>query len=113
MSNIETYIKQFPKEIQFRLNTIRSIGFETFSEATERVYHGVPTFATGDKDILNYGAYKDHITIWIGYEMVDLLKNAYPQYKYTKVTIQFSNSEDFPVELVKEICEMAVSIDWR
>ena len=113
MSNVETYIKQFPTEIQSRLLAIRSIGFGTLPNATERIYHRVPTFATGDRDVLNYAAYKDHITIWIGYEMADFLKNAYPKYKFTKVTIQFPNDEDFPVELVREICEIAVNIDWR
>jgi len=97
---------QFPDEIQTRLFAIRSIGFNVFPNANERIYHRVPTFATGGRDVINYAAYEDHITLWVGYEMVDFLKNAYPECKYTKVTIQFPHDEDFPVELVREICEM-------
>ena len=109
MSEVESYIIKFPHAIQTRLFAVRSIGFDIFLDAKERIYHRVPTFSTGGRDVINYAAYEDHITLWVGYEMVDFLENAYPEYKYTKVTIQFPHDEDFPVELVREICEMVES----
>ena len=108
-SDVELYISQFPKEIQQRLFAIRAIGFNVFGDADERIYHRVPTFALNGVDILNYGAYKNHITLWIGYEMVSLLKNAYPQFNYTKVTIKISNDDYFPGDVIREICELLIS----
>jgi len=58
------------------------------------------------EDILNYGAYKDHITMYIGYDLTDFLRNQYPQHRYTKAAMQISNKDAFPYELIKEICEL-------
>jgi uncharacterized protein YdhG (YjbR/CyaY superfamily) len=96
---------QFSPEVQRRLFYIRSIGFDVFHNAEERIYHRVPTLKFNGKDVLNYGAYKDHITLWLGYPMIDYLKNEYPQYNYTKTTIQFTHLDCFPNELIREIFE--------
>jgi uncharacterized protein YdhG (YjbR/CyaY superfamily) len=110
MSDVESYIARFPPEVQSRLNKIRRIGFDVFSNAEEKIYHGVPTFiTTNGKDILNYGAYKDHITLYVGYDMKYFLQNAYPQYHYTKAAIKFPHRECFPIEYIQEICELLCS----
>jgi len=106
MSEVELYIMRFPPEIQRRLFEIRAIGFDVFSDAEETIYHRVPTFMIRGKDILNYGAYKDHITLYIGYDMADFLKSAYPQYHYTKAAMQIPHEDCFPWELIREICEI-------
>ena len=106
MGDINSYIIQFDTEIQRRLMTIRSITLDVFQAAEEKLYHGIPTLFRERKDILNYGAYKDHITIYVGYELADLLKKRYPQYEYTKAAIKFPHCDPFPEELVVEICEL-------
>jgi len=110
MSEVELYIVRFPPKVQSRLFEIRYIGFDVFSDVEEKLYHGVPTFIlTSGKDILNYGAYKNHITLYVGYEMRHLLTNAYPQYHYTKTAIQFPHKENFPKDYVREICTLLCS----
>lgn len=110
MSDVELYIVRFSPEVQSRLNEIRRIGFDVFSNVEEKIYHNVPTFiTTNGKDILNYGAYKDHITLYVGYDMKYFLQNAYPQYHYTKAAIKFPHREYFPIEYIREICELFCS----
>ena len=104
MSDIDFYIMKFDPEVQRRLIMIRFTALETFREVEETIYHGVPTFMVNGKDILNYGAYKDHITLYVGYDLVCFMKGQYPQYHYTKA--EFSNKVYFPIDLVKEICEL-------
>jgi len=106
MGDINSYIIQFETETQRRLMSIRSIALDIFQTAEEKMYHGIPTFFKGKNDILNYGAYKDHITIYVGYELVELLEKTYPQYEYTKAAIKIPNCESFPEDLVEEICEL-------
>ncbi|MCL2407473.1 MAG: DUF1801 domain-containing protein [Defluviitaleaceae bacterium] len=75
MSDVESYISQFPSWVRERLAAMRNIGLEVFGGTTERIYHGVPTFMVADpdgRDIFSYGAYKSHITLYIGYIAVQL-----------------------------------------
>ena len=113
MSEVELYIMRFSPEIQHRLLDIRSIGLDVFSNAEEKIYHRVPTFIMNGKDILNYGAYEDHITIYLGYAMIDFLKSIYPQYQYTKSAIQIPHKDIFPNELIRKICELVELRTWQ
>ena len=106
MSEVELYIMQFPPEIQRRLLNIRSIGLDVLSGAEEKIYHRVPTFMLNGKDVLNYGAYRDHITLYLGYSMVDFLRHVHPQYHYAKASMQLPHTDAFPSELIREICEI-------
>ena len=102
--DVDAYIRQFGPEVRRRLEVIRATGFEVFAGAEERIYFAVPTFKVNGKDIMNYAAYKSHVSLIVGYDLIFLLKDKYPQYQYTRATIKFPNTEAFPEELVREIC---------
>ncbi|MCL2521436.1 MAG: DUF1801 domain-containing protein [Erysipelotrichales bacterium] len=63
------------------------------------------------KGVLYYGAYKNHISIWsfekLGddYVLVEYIKDKFPQYKYTKATIQIANEQVITEAFLNEICE--------
>ena len=113
MSEVELYIMRFSPEVQRRLLDIRRIGFDVFSDAEEKIYHGVPRFMINGKDIMNYGAYKDHITLYVGYAMKDFLSGIYPQCRYTKSAIHFPHGEYLSGEMIREICELLNSTRQR
>ena len=116
--DVNFYITKFAPEIQERLMVIRFTAFDIFQNVEEKIYYSVPTlFMLGGKNIMGYAAYKSHISINLGYDwkadwearassMMDFLKKHYPQYGYTKFTIQISNKLPFPEELIQEICKM-------
>ena len=106
MSDIEFYIMQFKTEKQIRLMKIRSIVFERFPDATERIYYGIPTIESDGKIVLHYAAYKNHVSLIIGVPLTEFLKEKYPQYRYTEYTVIFPDKEPFPEEFVKEIIGM-------
>ena len=106
MSEVELYIARFSPEVQRRLVEMRNIGFDVFPNVRERIYYGNPTFTIDGKDILWYAAYKNHISLVIGPAMSDFLRGIYPQYSYTEHTIRFPHEENFPGELIREICEL-------
>ena len=111
------YIMKFEEEIQKRLMAIRFTALDIFQDVEEKLYYGAPSFVLEGKDIMNYVAYKKHISIILFYswktnsearthEIMDFLKNDYPQYGYTKCTIQFPHNEPFPYELIVTICKL-------
>ena len=115
--DVNFYITRFEPKVQERLMVIRFAAFNVFRNIEEKIYHSMPTLFMGGKNIMCYGAYKNHISIHLGYDwkmdwesradsMMDFLKNHYPQYNYTKFAIQLSHKAPFPNELIQEICEM-------
>jgi len=118
MAGVDFYITEFEPEIQKRLMLIRLTALDIFQDVQERIYHGMPTFfIVGGKNIMCYGAWKNHISIHLGYEwkfdwsvrankLMSYLKTRYPQYRYTKYTVTFLNKDPFPNELIRKICEL-------
>ena len=114
--NVIYYIMKFEEEIQKRLMEIRFTALDIFQNVEEKIYYGAPSFIYEGKDVMNYVAYKGHISIILAYpwkpnwetrmhEFMDFMKKNYPQYSYTKYTIQLSHKKPFPYELIKIICK--------
>ena len=106
MTDIEKYILKFNQDKQERLVKIRSIVAERYPTMSERIYYGVPTVKDGERYILCYAGYKDHVSIITEYAHIAFLQEKYPQYKYTRATIVFPDKEPLPEEFIKEVVGM-------
>lgn len=100
----QDYIMDAPINAQNHLLSIIQFISNEFPDSKQRIYHHIPTFFLGTKDIINIGAYKDHIGLHIDYAIIDCLKEKYPNQKYTKSTIQLPYTEQLPIDLLQEIC---------
>lgn len=104
---VDDYIADFifdpliQEKLEFVRNTVKKI---LPSETSEVIYHGVPTFMLHGKDIFSYGAYKNHITLYIGYHWVGKIKERYPQYRYSKAAMMIRYDEPIPQALLEDIC---------
>ena len=106
MSDVDVYMTRFDSEIQRRLLSIRQTARVVFQGADEKLYHTLPAFSANGKVFMFYGAYKDHISICVGYDWVDFLKYQYPQLSYTKATVTFPHNDPFPEDIVEVICKL-------
>lgn len=102
--DLDFYFMKYSLEKQERLLKIRLAIMEKHPGATERIYYGIPTVEASGKIILQYAAYKNHISIIVGNVLPLILKEKYPQYNYTDHTVIFFGKEPFPDDFVKEIC---------
>lgn len=106
MTDVELYILKFNTAKQERLFKIRFIVQEKYPNANEWVYYGIPTVEENGKCILHYAAYKDHVSIIVGYALIDFLKDKYPEYRYTRASVIFPDKKPFPEDFIREICKM-------
>jgi len=106
MSVIDEYMLRFSPETQQRLALIRQIAWNVFQNVEERSCHNLPAIFANGRYIMFYGAYKNHISICVGYDWVDFLKCQYPGFQYTKATVIFPHAEPFPEDVVQVICEL-------
>ena len=81
---------------------------ELVPDANERIYYGVPTVKVNGFDVLHYAAYKNHISLIVGYELAEYLLNHFPQYLYTKATVKFLHKNDLPIDFIKNVFEMVL-----
>lgn len=100
----QDYIMTAPLHAQTHLVFILQFVQNEFPDAQRRIYHGLPSFFYGKRDVINVGAHKDHIGLYVGYDIVDYFKQKYPSYRYTKAAIQFSYEAPFPFDFLKEVC---------
>lgn len=104
--SVEFYIMKSGTEKQERLIKIRSAIIERLPNATERIYYGIPTVEQNGKIILQYAAYKNHISLLVGNILPAILKEKYPQKSFTDYTVIFPDKEPFPEDFFQEICGM-------
>jgi len=111
VDDINFYFDQQEPKVKEKLQTIRKLIKGRIKNAEDKVIK-LPAIQVEikGKGVLNYGAYKGHISIWsfekLGneYVLVEHIKPRFPQYKYTKATIQILTNQPISDEFINEIC---------
>jgi len=108
MNEVDAYIKNFPQEVQERLNIIRSITKELAPLATERICMRIPTFDLNGKWLIHYGGFEKHIGFYPQPEGISAFKEKLKGYKSSKGSVQFPLDKPLPVDLIREMIEFRV-----
>ena len=103
--DVDFYILKFGAEKQERLQKIRKIAHEEIFNVTERIYYGIPTIEIDVNIVMQYAAYKKHVSILCGKILPAIFKEKYPHFHFTEYSIVFPDSEPFPEDFVREICK--------
>ncbi|MDD3793913.1 MAG: DUF1801 domain-containing protein [Candidatus Gracilibacteria bacterium] len=106
---IDDYISGFPSDVQIILQKIRKIIIESNPDLVEIINYGVPTFKLNGKNMVHFGAFKKHISIFPGPEAIEHFSTRLGQYKISKGTIQFSLDKEIPYDLIGEIVRYKIN----
>jgi uncharacterized protein YdhG (YjbR/CyaY superfamily) len=103
-TNVTEYINGFPKEVQEKLQELRSILKKVAPDAKEGIKWGSPVFE--EKRILfAYNAYKSHLSFMPTRSSLAPFKERLKEYKTGQDTIQFPYDKPLPKSLIKKIAE--------
>ena len=108
MNEIDTYIKDFPDEVQERLNVIRNMVKTLAPQATERICMRMPTFDLNGKWLLHFAGYKKHIGFYPQPEGIIAFQEKLTEYKTSKGAVQFPLNKPLPVDLIHDIIRFRV-----
>lgn len=104
---VDEYIARFSGETKERLSLLRSAIQATFPHTVEDMSYGMPTYRPAPKKrgLVHFAAAKDHIGI---YAIFDPKSDApmhkkMQAYRTGKGTLQFSNSQKFPITTIRQI----------
>ncbi len=99
---IDSYIADFPAEVQEILQKIRNMIHELAPEAKEAIKYGIPTFVLNG-NLVHFAAYKKHIGFYPTPSGIENFQEELSLYKVSKGAIQFPLNKPIPYDLIREI----------
>jgi len=106
-TNIDTYISQFPPEIQLILNQMRNLILQAAPESKEVISYQMPAFQY--KGILVYfAAYTKHIGFYPTPSAIEKFKSELSEYKTSKGAVQFPINQPLPQDLITRMVQFRV-----
>lgn len=103
--DVDSYIAQFPKEVQLILQKIRELVKQLLPEATESITYDIPTFKIGEHTIVYFGAWKSHIGFYALEPQDSDLHQEVEKYLAEKGTIKIPLDKEIPYDLISRLIE--------
>ena len=108
IDSIDTYIAQFPDDVQARLQKLRTTILKLAPGATEAMSYQIPTFKLNG-NLVHFAAFKKHIGFYPGAAGIAAFQDELAGYKSAKGSVQFPLDQALPLDLVKKIVKFRVA----
>ena len=108
-TTIDGYIADYPEKVQLILQEIRRVIAEEIPAATEAIAYGIPTFKLRGKNLVHFGAYKNHIGFYPTPSGLDAFADQLSAYASGKGSAQFPLDQPMQMELIREIVRFRVT----
>ena len=105
--NIDQYISGFPKDIQKRLEEIRSTIRKAAPEAEEAMSYAIPTFKLNG-NLVHFAAFKNHIGFYPTPGGIEAFKKELSAYESAKGSVQFPLDQPMPLSLISNMVKFRV-----
>jgi uncharacterized protein YdhG (YjbR/CyaY superfamily) len=109
MNEIETYIKQFPENVQEILNTMRRLIHDNAPGADEHFSYGMPAYKLNKKPLVYFAAFKNHIGFYATPSGHTAFQDELSKYKQGKGSVQFPLDKPIPYKLIERIVKFRVT----
>ncbi|MFN7691952.1 MAG: iron chaperone [Bacteroidota bacterium] len=113
MSDIETYIQQFPDEVQEILQTIRKLINDNAPGANEHFAYGMPAFKLYKKPLVYFAAFKNHIGFYATPSGHTEFQEELSKYRHGKGSVQFPLDKPIPYKLIERIVKFRVTENYE
>ena len=105
--NVDEYIAQAPKEVQEKLQELRTVIRTTAPGAEERISYGMPYYHYKGR-LVYFRLWKNHIGFYVPTPVVEEHKSELKGYETTEATIRFPLGEKLPLDLIKKLVQARV-----
>lgn len=100
--DIDAYIGRFPREVQKRLQLIRTTIRTAAPELEEAIKYEIPTFI-GNGNVVFFAGFKDHISVYPAPRGNKEFQQELSRYAGGKGTVRFPMDEPIPLDLIRRI----------
>lgn len=108
VKNIDTYIQNFPNNIQKILKQIRQTIKKAAPKAEETISYGIPTFKLNGKNLVHFAAWKNHIGFYATPSGNQAFKKELSKFQGSKGSVHFPLEKPMPLGLIKKIVQFRV-----
>jgi uncharacterized protein YdhG (YjbR/CyaY superfamily) len=105
---IDEYIKNFPKEVQEKLETLRDLIRKEVSEAEETISYGIPTFKLNGKYVVYFAGFKSHISLYPILETIQAEVSEVAEYMSGRGTLKFPLNKPLPLAMIRKVVKLLV-----
>lgn len=109
MNDVESYIRQFPGNIQEILRTIRKLITDNAPDAEELFAYGMPAYKLNKKPLVYFAAFKKHIGFYATPSGHSAFQDELSNYKQGKGSVQFPLDKPIPYKLIERIVKFRVT----
>jgi uncharacterized protein YdhG (YjbR/CyaY superfamily) len=102
-NEIDSYISQFPTDVQVLLEKVRKTIHTVAPDAKEAMAYGIPTFKLHNKNLVHFGGYAKHIGFYPTAAGIEAFKKELSEYKGAKGSVQFPLDKPIPYDLISKI----------
>ena len=103
VNGIDEYLKTLPENSKRKITELRSLFKKLFPQAQEAIKYGLPTFVLQNKNLVHFGAYKNHIGFYPGTQALIKYAAALATYTTSKGAVKFPLKKALPLALIKDI----------
>ncbi len=105
---IDEYIAGYPPDVQAILRQIRATIKEVAPDAGEKIGYGLPTFTLNGRNLVHFGAFKQHIGFYPAPSGLDQFQDELAAYAGSKGAVRFPLDQPIPYDLVRKITAFRV-----
>ncbi len=106
---IDTYIATYPAQVQAILQEIRQVIHAAAPDAVEAISYGIPTFKLRGKNLVHFGAFKNHIGFYPTPTGAEAFSADLAIYKQGKGSVQFPLNQPMPYDLMRRIVQFRMT----
>lgn len=110
---IDTYIADFPVDVQQMLQELRALIAAAAPDATETISYAIPTFDLNGRHLVHFGGFAKHVGFYPVPSGMVAFEEELSQYKRGKGSVQFPIGEPLPADLIRRIVEFRVEENMR
>jgi uncharacterized protein YdhG (YjbR/CyaY superfamily) len=107
---VDTYIAQFPAQVQEQLQIIRNTIINAAPLAKEIISYKMPAYKQ-EKMLVYFAGYKNHIGFYPTASGIEAFKHKFSMYKWSKGAVQFPVDKPLPLNLITEIVKFKITED--
>jgi uncharacterized protein YdhG (YjbR/CyaY superfamily) len=102
-TDVDSYIKDFPKDVQSRLKTLRTIIKKAAPKAEEAFSYGIAGYKLYGKPLVYFGGFEKHVSLYALPSGTKAFQKDVSAYKTSKGTVQFPHRRPLPISLIRKI----------
>lgn len=101
--DIDEYISAFPKEVQKKLEQVRSTIQKAAPKAEEAIKYAIPTFVLDKTNLAHFAAFTNHIGFYPTPTGIEAFEKELSKYKTGKGSMQIPFDQPLPLALIEKI----------